>query len=188
VVSTHDQVLGGPNDQVYLGCRFPADQRYRASIQEAAMGSARVLAAHGVIGSFGIDFFVVPEGRGFRVFLAEINLRVGGTTHPFGMVSLASEGSYDLGSGELKARGRAKCYVSTDNLKSRRLAGQPPGRVIEQLRRHGMAFDPRTMTGATLHLLGALREHGKLGVTCIGDSPEEAEERYRQILATLSPS
>jgi hypothetical protein len=47
-------------------------------------------------------------------------------------------------------------------------------------------FDPLTMTGTTLHLLGALREHGKMGVTCVGDSPEEAEERYREILATLS--
>jgi hypothetical protein len=188
VVSTHDQVLGGPNDQVYLGCRFPADPRYRATIQQAAMRSARVLANHGVIGSFGIDFFVVPQARGFRVFLAEINLRVGGTTHPFGMVSLASQGGYDLASGELEAGGRAKSYVSTDNLKSRHLVGQSPGRVIELLRRRGMAFDPRTMTGATLHLLGAVREHGKMGVTCVGDSPEEAEERYRRILATLSPS
>ncbi len=188
VVSTHDQVLGGPNDQVYLGCRFPADRRYQATIQRAAMEAAHVLAAHGVIGSFGIDFFVVPADRGFRVFLAEINLRVGGTTHPFGMVSLASQGHYQPLSGELEAGGSPKCYVSTDNLKSRRLAGMAPGRVIRLLDRHGLLFDPRTMTGTTLHLLGALREHGKMGVTCVGDSPEEAEERYREIVATLSPS
>ena len=25
VISTHDQVLGGSNSQVFLGCRFPAD-------------------------------------------------------------------------------------------------------------------------------------------------------------------
>ena len=28
-VSTHDQVLGGPGGQVYLGCGFPADEAYR---------------------------------------------------------------------------------------------------------------------------------------------------------------
>src|SRR6266540_7143526 len=61
IVSTHDQVLGGPNDQVYLGCRFPADPRYRSSIQEAATRAAEVLASHGVMGSFGVDFFVVPQ-------------------------------------------------------------------------------------------------------------------------------
>jgi hypothetical protein len=188
VVSTHDQVLGGPNNQVYLGCRFPADRRYRATIQRAAMGAARVLAAHGVIGSFGIDFFVVPDGGGFRVFLAEINLRVGGTTHPFGMVSLASGGHYDPASGQLRAGGRPKHYVSTDNLKSRRLAGVGPDRVIQLLRHRGLAFDQLPMTGATLHLLGALRGYGKMGVTCVGDSPEEAEERYREIVALLSAS
>jgi hypothetical protein len=186
VVSTHDQVLGGPNDQVYLGCRFPADQRYRETIQQAAMRAAKVLASQGVIGSFGIDFFAVPDGRGFRVFLAEINLRTGGTTHPFGMVSLASQGRYQQSSGELVAGERAKSYVSTDNLKSRRLVGLAPDRMIQLLRRRGLAFDPRTMTGATLHLLGALRQYGKMGVTCVGDSPEEAEARYREILATLS--
>ncbi|HZD71737.1 MAG TPA: peptide ligase PGM1-related protein [Actinomycetes bacterium] len=186
VVSTHDQVLGGPNDQVYLGCRFPADQRYRATIQQAAMEAARVLAARGVIGSFGIDFFAMPSGSGFRVFLAEINLRVGGTTHPFGMVALASRGRYEPASGELRAGARAKCYVSSDNLKLARLAGQPPARVIQLLRRQGLLFDQVTMTGTTVHLLGALREHGKMGVTCVGDSPEEAEERYREIIATLS--
>jgi hypothetical protein len=186
IVSTHDQVLGGPNDQVYLGCRFPADQHYRATIQQAALRAAQVLASHGVIGSFGIDFFAVPDGGGFRVFLAEINLRTGGTTHPFGMVSLAAQGCYQQSSGELQAGGRSKCYVSTDNLKSRRLLGLAPGRMIQLLRRRGLAYDPRTMTGATLHLLGALRQYGKMGVTCVGDSPEEAEERYREIIATLS--
>ncbi|MEO7836667.1 MAG: hypothetical protein ABIS21_03370, partial [Acidimicrobiales bacterium] len=35
VVSTHDQVLGGPDSQVYLGCRFPADKAYRLAIQDA---------------------------------------------------------------------------------------------------------------------------------------------------------
>jgi hypothetical protein len=44
------------------------------------------------------------------------------------------------------------------------------------------------MTGSTMHLLGALRDFGKMGVTCMGDSPEEAEERYREVRATIAPS
>jgi hypothetical protein len=188
IVSTHDQVLGGPNDQVYLGCRFPADPRYRSSIQEAARRAAEVLASHGVMGSFGVDFFVVPEGDGFRIFLAEINLRVGGTTHPLGLIALASGGSYDPSSGQLEIGGRAKYYVSTDNLKSHHLAGMAPARMIELLDRRGLGFDRRTMTGATLHLLGALRDYGKMGVTCVGDSPEEAEERYRELCAVIAPA
>jgi PGM1 C-terminal domain len=187
IVSTHDQVLGGPNDQVYLGCRFPADPRYRFAIQEAGMRAARVLASHGVTGPFGVDFFVVPGGDGgFRTFLAEINLRVGGTTHPLGMIALASGGSYDPSSGQLEVGGRSKHYVSTDNLKSHRLAGMAPARVIDLLERRGLGFHRGSMTGATLHLLGALRDYGKMGLTCVGDSPEEAEERYREVRAAIA--
>ena len=32
VLATHDQVLGGSNGQVYLGCRFPADPAYAADL------------------------------------------------------------------------------------------------------------------------------------------------------------
>ncbi len=188
VISTHDQVLGGPNRQVYLGCRFPADAAYRSVIQEAAGRAARVLASHGVIGWFGIDFFAVPDqlGRGrHRVYLAEINLRIGGTTHPFGFAQFAMDASYDTGSGRLHAGGRAKSYVCTDNFKSERLVGTSPAAVIALLERRGLAFDPRRKTGVTLHLLGALRGYGKMGMTCIGDSRAEAERLYHEAIAVL---
>jgi PGM1 C-terminal domain len=185
IVSTHDQVLGGPNDQVYLGCRFPADPVYRSAIQEAAMRAAAVLASHGVNGSFGVDFFVVPAADGFRIFLAEVNLRVGGTTHPFGMLALASGGWYDTANGQLEVGGKAKSYVSTDNLKSSRLKGRAPAGVIELLGDRGLLFDRTTMTGATLHLLGALPEYGKMGVTCVGNSPEQAQDLYRAVHAAI---
>jgi hypothetical protein len=186
VLSTHSQVLGGPNRQVYLGCRFPADATYRGEIKAAAEKVGRVLAARGVIGYFGVDFFVVPDGRRERVFLAEINLRVGGTTHPFGMASLVTDGRYDPAGGHLVAGGRAKSYLATDNLKSASLVGCQPQEVIDEVARLGLAYDPGRRTGATLHLLGALREHGKMGVTCIGDTEEEARERYREVVAALT--
>ena len=134
VLSTHSQVLGGPNRQVYLGCRFPADPAYRGQIRAAAERVGRVLAARGVIGYFGIDFFVVPSGGREEVYLSEINLRVGGTTHPFGMASLVTDGRYDADAGHLVADGRTKSYLATDNLKSASLTrvrargGDRPGR------------------------------------------------------------
>jgi hypothetical protein len=184
VLSTHSQVLGGPNRQVYLGCRFPADPAYRGQIRTAAERVAKVLAARGVIGYFGVDFFVVP-GAG-RVFLAEINLRVGGTTHPFGMASLVTDGRYDPDGGYLVAGGRAKSYLATDNLKSAALVGLEPQDVIDQVERLGLGYDHRRRSGTTLHLLGALREYGKMGVTCIGDTEQEARERYREVVAALT--
>jgi hypothetical protein len=37
-----------------------------------------------------------------------------------------------------------------------------------------------------MHLLGALREYGKMGVTCIGDTEEEARLGYREVVAALT--
>lgn len=175
LLSTHDQVLGGPQGQVYLGCRFPADAEYRPTIQEAATRVARLLAADGVMGSFGIDFLVAKGAGGNAVYLSEINLRMGGTTHPYWMARLATGGTYDAGTGDLSVDGEHRRYVATDNLKSASLVGRSPASVIEEIDRAGLAFDRRTATGVTLHLLGALREHGKMGATCIARSLDEAD-------------
>jgi hypothetical protein len=186
VVSTHDQVLGGPEGHVYLGCRFPADPEYRLIIQANAERVAQVLAGEGVMGSFGIDFLVAHGHGGNAVYLSEINLRMGGTTHPFWMARLATGGTYDTTTGELVADGRPKRYVASDNIKSPALVGRRPAEIIEAVDRAGLAFDPVTRTGVTLHLLGALREHGKMGATCIADTLEEADALSEELLTRLT--
>ena len=184
-LSTHDQILGGPDQQVYLGCRFPAGSEYRLKIQRDGLSIAKVLADKGVIGGFGCDFIVVPEGNDHRCYLSEINLRVGGTTHPFFMARFLTQGSYDPTSGNLVAGGRAKHYLGTDNLKSESYVGMTPVDVIQAVEERGLGYRDDLRTGVSLHLLGALREHGKLGCVCIGDSPQEAEDLYRRLTDAL---
>jgi hypothetical protein len=186
VVSTHDQILGGPDDQVYLGCRFPARSDYREAIQSHASRIAEVLSAEGVIGSFGVDFVVAPDGDLEDAFMTEINLRVGGTTHPFMMARLATEGTYDRATGDLVCDGVRKYYISSDNLKSDAFIGLEPADVIAAIRARGLAFDLHSRTGATLHLFGALRAHGKLGTVCIANSPEDADILYREVVAAIA--
>ncbi|MGH9124893.1 MAG: peptide ligase PGM1-related protein [Acidimicrobiales bacterium] len=180
VLSTHDQILGGPANQAYIGCRFPADPSYRLVIQEAALKVGEVLAGHGVMGSFGIDFLVAPGRRGNAVYLSEINLRMGGTTHPFWMARLATGGVYDRASGELVTPAGPRRYLATDNLHDDRLIGVPPAQVIEAVGQAGLAFDPATASGITLHLLGALDQFGKMGMTCIAPSLEDADAMYTE--------
>jgi hypothetical protein len=102
------------------------------------------------------------------------------------MAALATQGSYDETSGHLVAAGRAKSYLATDNLKSARLVGRHPEEVIEEVARRGLAYDHAHRTGTTLHLLGALPEHGKMGMTCIGDTLEHAEYLYREVVGALT--
>ncbi len=185
VISTHDQILGGPDGQVYLGCTFPARRAYREMIQRYGRQVARVLADKGVVGSFGVDFVIDLGKEPAEVFMSEINLRMGGTSHPFYMARFATQGLYDETSGHLIAGGRPKFYVATDNLKLPTREGLTPARVIERLHDEGLTYDHASKTGVTLHLLGALEDHGKLGCVSIGDSRAEAESMYGELRSLL---
>jgi hypothetical protein len=55
-VSTHDQVLGGANGQIFLGCRFPADTSYRLDIQRA-LGWRRRLPGRECSGALALISF-----------------------------------------------------------------------------------------------------------------------------------
>jgi hypothetical protein len=186
VVSTHDQILGSPDDQVYLGCRFPADPLYRTTIADHALKVGRALAHEGVIGPFGIDFLVIPSAGGaHEVFLSEINLRMGGTTHPFLMAHMVTGGDYDRSSGELLVDGTPRCYVATDNLKNPTYVGLEPKQVIAAVEDAGLTYESTTATGVLLHLLGALPSFGKLGATCIAHGPDGAQELYLSLVELL---
>ena len=47
LLSTHDQLLGGPSGQSYLGCRFPADFGYAQAISREAAKIGAALARRG---------------------------------------------------------------------------------------------------------------------------------------------
>src|SRR6185436_5624961 len=73
-LSTHDQMLGGPSGQAYLGCRFPADPEYAPAIMAEALKVGRRLAKEGVIGRFALDFVVVRNAKDeWEAYAIEIN-------------------------------------------------------------------------------------------------------------------
>ncbi|MFI6501362.1 peptide ligase PGM1-related protein [Nonomuraea typhae] len=185
VVATHDQVLGGANADVYQGCTFPARAEYRHEVGESAAKIAKILAMRGVVGVFGMDFFALKSDSGYAALLCEINLRIGGTTHPFGAALLTTGAAYDPGTGLLMDGDQPKYYTATDNCYAGRLRGSTPGAVVRMLAERGLGFDAARRTGNVLHLLGAIPEHGKLGFTSIGNSREEADELHRDTRLAL---
>jgi len=179
-ISTHDQVLGGENGQIFLGCLFPADEDYRLRIQESGLKAARVLADKGVLGRFAIDFLSVKEGDEWRHYAIEINLRRGGTTHPFIMLEFLTEGQYDPATGTfLTPSGQPRCYYASDNVQSDAYRGLLPADLIDIAAVNCLHFDGASQQGVMFHLIGALSEFGKLGVLCIAPTHERAEEFYR---------
>ncbi|MDQ4059583.1 MAG: peptide ligase PGM1-related protein [Pseudomonadota bacterium] len=185
-ISTHDQVLGGRTGQIFLGCRFPADDSYRLQVQDNGLKAARVLADKGVLGRFAIDFLSVRRGDEWHHFAIEINLRKGGTTHPFLMLQFLTDGHYDAETGRfLTPAGHPRCYYASDNLEAERYRGLTPSDLIDIAALNGLHFNSACQEGVAFHLIGALSEYGKLGVLCIGPSHDRAEALYGRTIDVL---
>ncbi len=186
IISTHDQILGGEDRQVFLGCRFPAEERFRQPLHQAAMEIGRYLAGEGLIERLSIDFLAVPEGQELKMYAVEINLRKGGTTHPFRTLQFLTDGRYDPETGLFRTRaGVPKYYVASDNLVSECYRGMTPEDLIDVTTYTGLHYNSCSNTGAVFHMIGALSQYGKLGVTCIGNSPAEAQDLYDRTLEIL---
>jgi hypothetical protein len=188
ILSTHDQILGGPDKQIYLGCHFPADAAYRLQLQEMGLKIGQALASKGAMERYGVDFITVrhPGSDKWDIQAIEINLRKGGTTHPFMTLKLLTNGKYDYSTGLfLSQQDQPKFYIASDNLQKPQYRGLLPNDLMDIIAQQRLHFDSSTRTGSVFHLMGALSEFGKLGLTSIGDSPEQAEEIYHQVEAVL---
>ena len=186
VISTHEQVLGGPSGQVYQGCTFPAKTAYRLELQDAGRKVGEYLSRRGIIGRFAIDFISVEKSDGWKHYAIEINLRKGGTTHPFMMLQFLTNGMYDLETGEFRTPdGRVCHYYASDNLCSADYVGMSPDDLIDMSVFHGLHYDVTHEEGVVFHLIGALSEFGKLGVLCIGRDLQTARDFYDRTLQAL---
>ncbi|MEG4998396.1 peptide ligase PGM1-related protein [Microcoleus sp. B4-D4] len=187
ILSTHDQILGGPDNQIFLGCEFPADESYRLELQELGWKVGKNLANKGALERFGVDVVAVRQDDGtWDIQAIEINLRKGGTTHPFMALKLLTNGRYDRTTGLFYSQqGRPKYYVASDNLKKERYRGLLPNDLMDIIADNQLHFDSGTETGSVFHLMGCLSEFGKLGLTSIGNSPQEAEEMYNKVVKAI---
>jgi hypothetical protein len=186
-LSTHDQVLGGASGQTFLGCRFPADSSYAGTImREAAKVGAR-LAREGVVGRFAIDFVTVRERSEWKAYAIEINLRKGGTTHPFLTLQFLTDGKYDADEGIFKTPfGQQKCFVASDHQDSPLYRVFTPDDLFDIVARHGIHFDQTRQTGVVFHMMSALGQHGRTGLTAVGNSPNEADALFSKAVEILN--
>ncbi len=182
LLSTHDQLLGGPSGQTYLGCRFPADFAYARAISAEAVTIGTRLAKEGVLGRFAIDFVVAKDAEGsWTPYAIELNLRKGGTTHPFLTLQFLTDGRYDPTTALfLTPAGRERHLVATDHFESDSLRGLSLDDLFDIVARHGLHFDHARQTGVVFHMISCLTEHGMVGLTAVGDSPAQADATYHR--------
>jgi hypothetical protein len=187
IVSTHDQLLGGDDGQIFIGAIFPADKSYSISLAQEGKKIAKKLATKGALGRFAIDFLSVKQDDGtWKHYAIEINLRKGGTTHPFLMLQFLTNGTYHADTGSfITASGNERFYFASDNVSNENYKGLTPHDLINIAMYHSLMYDGAAQEGVMFHLVGALSEFGKLGLVCIGSSPERAKEFYDKVLHVL---
>jgi hypothetical protein len=181
LLSTHDQLLGGASGQSYLGCVFPAAPEYAATITSYAEVIGQRVAREGALGRFAVDFVVVRGSTGgWAAYAIELNLRKGGTTHPFLTLQYLTDGRYEPRTALfLTPRGHEKHLVATDHLDADELRGLAPADLFDIVARHGLHFDQSRQVGIVFHMISSLTELGRIGLTAVGDSAREADHRYR---------
>jgi hypothetical protein len=187
LLSTHDQLLGGASGQRYLGCIFPADPGYARMIADQAMVIGRHLAGLGVIGRFAVDFVTVQDDAGeWTPYAIELNLRKGGTTHPFLTLQFLTDGRYDGERGVFETpSGATKCLVATDHLEDDRLKALGINDLFDIVARHHLHYDASRQSGVVFHMFSCLTEYGRLGLTAVGDTAEDAWRIYQAAQAAL---
>ncbi|MHA4843964.1 peptide ligase PGM1-related protein [Flavitalea antarctica] len=187
VLSTHDQELGGESGQVYVGAQFPASESYAVEIGRMGKYVSDALREKGVLGRFAVDFISVQEDAGWKHYAIEINLRKGGTTHPFLMLQFLTNGTYNPDDGKyyISKGNLVRYYFTSDNLKSDKYIGLTPHDLIDIAMMNDLHFDGTVQEGVMFHLIGALSQYGKLGVVCVGSTPERAREFYTKIIEVL---
>jgi hypothetical protein len=186
LLSTHDQLLGGPSGQSYLGCAFPADTGYAGLITREAAKIGKRLAKEGVIGRFALDFVVVRSNGKWDPYAIEINLRKGGTTHPFLTLQFLTDGTYDPQTGIFTApNGQQKFFVASDHVESSLYRTLTPDDLFDIVVRHNLHFNQTRQTGVVFHMMSALGELGRTGLTAVGNSHEEARDLYKRAVAVL---
>jgi len=191
VLSIHDQIMSGEDSQNYVGCRFPANQAYFSQLQDLGLSIGKHLAREGVLGDFGVDFVGVYQPSSsshfqWDFYAVEINLRKCGTTHPFMLLKLATEGYYNLSDGIFYSQqGCPKYYIAFDKIRKDQYVGLSPATLIDIATTHKLHFDRGTETGVIFHLMGCLPTFGMLGLTSIGNSLKQAEEIYDRMIEVL---
>ena len=118
--------------------------------------------------------------------LVEVNLRKGGTTHPFLTLQFLTDGVYDPEKAVfVTPGGREKHFVATDHLESPGYRALSPDDLFDIAIRRGLHFNQTRETGVVFHMLASLAENGRMGIVAVGDSAAEADALYRLTQSVL---
>jgi hypothetical protein len=186
ILSTHEQILD-EKGLTFLGSVFPARKNFKFILQENTKRIGEELAKLGFIGPFSIDFLITDDGHSQRVFVIEINIRQGGTTHPYQTTKLLTGSRYCQETGALINKDGEKFYYrSNDNVINTNLKGTKLDQFLKYMETNNLLFNRETGEGVVFHLLGALPSDGKVGYTSIAKNSTKIHEQSNKALELIN--
>lgn len=175
LLSTHEQILHGPDGMVFEGAVFPALRR--RPIGKDTLRVGEILQEEGALAYFGVDF-LEADGKRFAI---EINLRQGGTTHLRAEAMIATGAQYESKSGHfLTASGKRIFYAGTDSVIDIRLTTREPDLLLEHFSRTGLLFSRSRQEGVIFHLLDSMSRYGCIGFTAVAGSRRGALSLFKR--------
>ena len=111
--------------------------------------------------------------------LDEIAARVGLAGRPVSHGSRCPEQAIPPRDRARSPGGREKHLVASDHFESDLLRGFSVDDLFDVAVRHRLHFDQARQSGVMFHMLSAITELGRIGLTAVGDSREQAESIFR---------
>ena len=112
---------------------------------------------------------------------------MGGTTHPYLALQFLTGGSLDPDDRPLPLAHRPRQVLQGDRQPASPSSyrGLLPEDLVDILTVNKLHYSHGTESGVLFHLIGALSEFGKLGLTAIANSPAQVDELYAHTLEVL---
>jgi hypothetical protein len=165
----------------YRGAIFPAPDPLASATLGRAHQVAESLAAEGVTGRVEVDFLVGPH----EVYALDINFRKSNSTTSLRTLNLLAGGAYlEASNRYLDGSEEARVVYSSDWLEVGEQASSPQD-VIDLATEEGLNYSTASHTGVVFHMLGGVSSTRRVGVTCVGQSLEEAERFFSESSAVL---
>jgi hypothetical protein len=89
------------------------------------------------------------------------------------------------GSAVRSPNGQQKFFVASDHVESPSYRTLTPDDLFDIMVRHDLHFDQTRQTGVVFHMMSALGELGRTGLTAVGNSHEEAKGIYGRAVIVL---
>jgi hypothetical protein len=95
-------------------------------------------------------------------------------------------GSYHPGEGVFcLATGEKRYYIAADSVAPPSARGLAPQDLIDVSTDAGLHYNSSTHRGVVFHMMGSLSQYGRVGATCIGATPADAQALFELTRRTL---